>query len=360
MTSPFEVLGVSWDADDETVRAAFRKAAKACHPDLKDGDEAAARQFKQITAARDSILKGTALRARVGRPLLVGPGELEDCTFEIQEFGHAFNYQPIRLRQSVTAGGVIFALLAACVISSAMVFLPQRGATALQQAIAGVLDMKTLSTKILNAKIPSLNTKIVNTKTLNTKTLNTKTPDAKTPDAKTLEARNSDLATRGSPATADLRLVSIDAPESVAPDGQQTHPPVDAAPVSSSPPQDTSPPQEAPSQAPIAASIKLPRPRPDRHKGHESDARSNEPRRVIQTQAAAMAMRTTEGRTSAGVAPPGRAAVAPLPLQPSVVPSRTSDPEGKPSRPAHTFNGCWTDEGSGRWSPCGGGNGAGD
>jgi hypothetical protein len=137
MTSPFEVLGVSCDADNETIRAAFRRAAKSHHPDLKRGDETAARRFKQIAAARDAILKGAA--ARSGEPLLEGPGELDDAS-EAQAFDSAFDLPPIRLAPSITVGGVILALLAACVISAAMVFLSQWGVTASERAIAGAIE----------------------------------------------------------------------------------------------------------------------------------------------------------------------------------------------------------------------------
>src|ERR1700730_8670579 len=79
MTSPYEVLGVSSGASDEAIRAAFRKAAKACHPDLNDGDEVAARRFKEIAAARDTILKNRKLHNGKGH-LLVGR------TFDLREF----------------------------------------------------------------------------------------------------------------------------------------------------------------------------------------------------------------------------------------------------------------------------------
>src|SRR5437763_16684372 len=69
MISPYDVLGIPWDADEDTVRAAFRKAAKAFHPDRNAGDEAAEQRFKEITAARDAILKDRELWAMVDRHL---------------------------------------------------------------------------------------------------------------------------------------------------------------------------------------------------------------------------------------------------------------------------------------------------
>src|SRR5215475_10284081 len=55
MTTLFEVLGVPRDATDEAVRVAFRKAAKAHHPDLNLGDPAAEPQLRQIIAAYHAL-----------------------------------------------------------------------------------------------------------------------------------------------------------------------------------------------------------------------------------------------------------------------------------------------------------------
>src|SRR5262249_41931281 len=43
------------DASDETIRTAFRKAAKACHPDLNAGDPAAQHQFRQLIDAYEML-----------------------------------------------------------------------------------------------------------------------------------------------------------------------------------------------------------------------------------------------------------------------------------------------------------------
>jgi tetratricopeptide (TPR) repeat protein len=55
MKSPYDVLGVSYHADHEAVRAAFRKAAKAHHPDLNAGDEVDEESFRQIVAAYELL-----------------------------------------------------------------------------------------------------------------------------------------------------------------------------------------------------------------------------------------------------------------------------------------------------------------
>ncbi len=55
MTTPYDVLGISADADDETIRRAFRKAAKQFHPDLNAGNSAAERHFRRVIAARAAL-----------------------------------------------------------------------------------------------------------------------------------------------------------------------------------------------------------------------------------------------------------------------------------------------------------------
>jgi DnaJ-class molecular chaperone len=51
----YDILGVSRRATDEDIRKAFRKLAKANHPDVNPGNSAAAERFKKITAANDIL-----------------------------------------------------------------------------------------------------------------------------------------------------------------------------------------------------------------------------------------------------------------------------------------------------------------
>jgi curved DNA-binding protein CbpA len=51
-----DVLGVSRNASNERIGTAFRKAAKACHPDLNAGDPTAELQIRQVIIAYE-ILK---------------------------------------------------------------------------------------------------------------------------------------------------------------------------------------------------------------------------------------------------------------------------------------------------------------
>ena len=62
MKTPYDVLGVPRDASDEAIRIAFRRAVKACHPDLNAGDAAAEEQLKEVIAAYE-VLKTPQQRA---------------------------------------------------------------------------------------------------------------------------------------------------------------------------------------------------------------------------------------------------------------------------------------------------------
>lgn len=52
---PYSVLGVSRTADEDTIRAAFRKLAKKYHPDRNQGDRQAEERFKEIASAFDIL-----------------------------------------------------------------------------------------------------------------------------------------------------------------------------------------------------------------------------------------------------------------------------------------------------------------
>ena len=56
MKTHYDVLGIPFGADHETIKAAYRKALKAYHPDLHEGDAAAERLSRQIIDAH-AVLK---------------------------------------------------------------------------------------------------------------------------------------------------------------------------------------------------------------------------------------------------------------------------------------------------------------
>ena len=60
----YEVLGVSKDADEDTLKKAYRKLAKKYHPDANPGDKEAEAKFKEASEA--SIIYRP--RWKYGRP----------------------------------------------------------------------------------------------------------------------------------------------------------------------------------------------------------------------------------------------------------------------------------------------------
>ena len=47
----YQILGLTETADTETIKKAYRRLAKECHPDAYPGDKKAEERFKQITEA---------------------------------------------------------------------------------------------------------------------------------------------------------------------------------------------------------------------------------------------------------------------------------------------------------------------
>ncbi|MCS6986625.1 MAG: J domain-containing protein [Sphingomonadaceae bacterium] len=57
-----KVLDLPEDADEDAVKAAFRRHAKAHHPDLNPGDAGAAERFRTVQAAYDLLMAAEARR----------------------------------------------------------------------------------------------------------------------------------------------------------------------------------------------------------------------------------------------------------------------------------------------------------
>jgi len=68
MQTPYDVLGVPRKASVETIRVAFRRTAKACHPDLNAGDPTAEQRLRLAIAAY-KILKSPQERSAYNRYL---------------------------------------------------------------------------------------------------------------------------------------------------------------------------------------------------------------------------------------------------------------------------------------------------
>jgi DnaJ-class molecular chaperone len=76
---PYRRLGVGRDADQATIRKAYRRLAKESHPDLHPGDAAAEERFRKINQAYD-ILGDADRRARFDRGE-IGPDGAERAPF---------------------------------------------------------------------------------------------------------------------------------------------------------------------------------------------------------------------------------------------------------------------------------------
>jgi tetratricopeptide (TPR) repeat protein len=70
MATLYDLLGALPDDDADGLRAAFRRAAKACHPDVNPGDPEAAQRFRRIVRA-NAILSDEQQRAAYDRLLEV-------------------------------------------------------------------------------------------------------------------------------------------------------------------------------------------------------------------------------------------------------------------------------------------------
>ena len=77
--NPYQVLGVSQTADEDTIKKAYRKAAKECHPDTHPGDKRAEERFKEIGEAYRILI----LRRRMDTSVLWNYPSSMACTGSI-------------------------------------------------------------------------------------------------------------------------------------------------------------------------------------------------------------------------------------------------------------------------------------
>lgn len=74
MTDPYKTLGIGKDADQDAVKAAYRKLAKQYHPDLNPGDAQVEQRFKEISQAY-GILGDPEKRKRFDRGEIDASGQ---------------------------------------------------------------------------------------------------------------------------------------------------------------------------------------------------------------------------------------------------------------------------------------------
>jgi hypothetical protein len=74
---PYRLLGVPPDADLRQIRAAYRRAALACHPDNRPADRQQAEEaFRALTDAYRVAARAAQARARAGPPPAVSPEQM--------------------------------------------------------------------------------------------------------------------------------------------------------------------------------------------------------------------------------------------------------------------------------------------
>jgi tetratricopeptide (TPR) repeat protein len=104
MNTLYDLLGVRPDADDETLRKAFRQAIKATHPDLHAGDPDALLRFRQIVDA-NALLRDAKQRATYDW-LLQLEGQRFRLRLEYQQRQLKLEREQLRLKRMRTTAAV--------------------------------------------------------------------------------------------------------------------------------------------------------------------------------------------------------------------------------------------------------------
>ncbi|MDR9856610.1 DnaJ domain-containing protein [Paenibacillus sp. VCA1] len=101
----YEILGVARQAGAAEIKQAYRKLAKRCHPDVNPGDPEAARRFKQIVEAYETLSDETKRAAyddrlvrgkRSAHERKTGPEERSGTGAKAAQGGH---FDPARVQE---------------------------------------------------------------------------------------------------------------------------------------------------------------------------------------------------------------------------------------------------------------------
>src|SRR6266436_4741986 len=124
MNTLYDFLGVRSDADDETLRKAFRNAIKATHPDLHAGDPDTLLRFRQIVDA-NALLRDAKQRATYDWLL-----QLEHQRFrlklEYQQRHLKLERQQLRLKRMriIVSGAIAVTVLTFALVDGYALFVP--------------------------------------------------------------------------------------------------------------------------------------------------------------------------------------------------------------------------------------------
>ena len=88
----YEILGVSKNADEKEIKSAYRKLAKKYHPDLHQGDDAAAEKSKEISEAYE-VLSDKSKRKKY------------DTFGSNYDFSSGYDFDPSQYGYTYTTGG---------------------------------------------------------------------------------------------------------------------------------------------------------------------------------------------------------------------------------------------------------------
>jgi DnaJ-class molecular chaperone len=66
--TPWQILGLSEEADKKEIRKAHRRLAKKYHPDRNPGNPEAGDQFKEVQMADETLISRTAMSGRPKAP----------------------------------------------------------------------------------------------------------------------------------------------------------------------------------------------------------------------------------------------------------------------------------------------------